>query len=301
MRITVTKLHGLGNDYLYVDAKAAEFPDAPAIARLLCPRQYGLGADGLILVYEGAGTGEATGRVAARMVMYNADGSRGVICGNGLRGLGKFLFDRGRAGPEMTIATDAGPIAVSVRDAHPERGALVLAVTMPSPRFARSAVPMVGPPQDEVDETCATPWGDVRIAAVHMGNPHCVVLDPPLSRVEVLALGEWFQGSGLFPEGVNVEFIEKLSTHRLRQRTFERGSGETLACGSGAVAAAVTGIRLLGMRSPLDVELLGGTLRVEWPDPAAAPVQVGPAVEVYRAELDVTVPRSAKRASSPGP
>ncbi len=263
MRASFTKMEGCGNDYLFVDAVDAPFPveRAPELARRWSDRHFGVGADGLILL-------AADPSHAARMLMWNADGSRGAMCGNGLRCLARFAVDRGRVRARaFTVATDAGPRAVELLDGGRVRAAMG-------------------------DVRCAAPRdvavGDalVRLVPGDAGNPHAVVFVPDVERADVSAVGRALQSHAAFPDGVNVEFVQVLGPDRLRQRTFERGSGETLACGTGA-AVAVAAARAAGnIRGDVaHVELRGGTLTVVGTGPSLA--IEGPARTVFTGEIEL--------------
>jgi diaminopimelate epimerase len=274
MDLDVAKLHGLGNDYLFVDDPGGILDDPAALAVRLSHRHHGLGADGLIVV-------RPSERADARMVMFNADGSRGRMCGNGLRCLAKFLFDAGRVGDHLALESDAGISEAEIRATFPDGKARTIAVEMP--------VPDLDPGGNDPSGSLlrlTTPFGDLVAVAVNVGNPHCVVLDPPLGDdLSVEWIGRWLQQHERFANGVNVEFVRKESRDLLTQRTFERGSGETLACGSGACAAAAVGMTHLDMSSPLTVSLKGGDLAIEWEGPGKRIRQIGPAVLVYQARI----------------
>ena len=279
MLLPFVKMHGAGNDYLYVDGFQHRVEGPEELARRICERRTGVGADGLILI-------QPSERTDARMAMYNADGSRSAMCGNGLRCVGKFLFDRGRAGRLLSIATDAGLFPVEVLEEDAEGRACLLRVELPEPSFERSEVPMRGPEGEVLDEEFVVGGECLRIAAAGLGNPHCVVFLDSLEGLAIEKLGTLIQNDPRFPQGVNVEFVVARGPGQLRQRTWERGSGETSACGSGAVVAAVAAMRTLGMGPEVKVELQGGTLEVSWTGRGQPASLIGPAVEVFRGTFD---------------
>ncbi len=263
MRVAFTKMEGLGNDYVFVDTIASPFPveRASELARRWSDRHFGIGADGLILLQRGD--------AGLRMAMWNADGSRGAQCGNGLRCLARFAFDRGHVRERhFAIATDAGWRRVELLDGDDVRAALG-EVRTHAPRQV-----VVG------GEPLALVAGDA-------GNPHAVLFVDDTERADVHAIGSALQHHAAFPGGVNVEFVQRLGTDRIRQRTFERGSGETLACGTGAAVAAVAA-RAAGLVAgdPIVVALRGGVLRVA--GSGAALAIEGPARTVFGGEIDVT-------------
>jgi diaminopimelate epimerase len=260
-------MQGAGNDYVLVDVHDRELPDAPALSVRISDRHFGIGADGLILL-------APSERADARMIMFNADGSRAEMCGNGLRLLAKLARDDGRvATDEMVVETDAGDLPVAlVRQAGEVVGARV-----------RMGVPgFVGP----TDEPVRILDRDFRMSRVDMGNPHAVIfLDEDLDAFPVERYGPALETDARFPDRTNVEFVVRESPTRLRQRTWERGSGETLACGTGASAVAAVAVRTSRATSPVSIELRGGVLELTWPGEGEEILLTGPAVEVFRGEI----------------
>lgn len=259
-----TKMEGCGNDYVYVDGIANAFPidRAPELARAWSDRHFGIGADGLIVLARDDEHG-------LRMLMWNADGSRGAMCGNGLRCLARFAEVRGHVqAREFTIATDAGP-----RD--------VRLLADGSVRTEMGEVRLGEVLELEVcGTTCAFVPGDA-------GNPHAVLFVDDVETALVLEIGAELQRHAAFAGGVNVEFVQALGGDRIRQRTFERGSGETLACGTGAAVAALAARRNGNIRGPIaQVELRGGVLAVVGEGPSLA--IEGPARTVFSGVIDVT-------------
>jgi len=264
MQIEFVKMEGAGNDYVYVDAIAAPFPVARAsdAARAWSDRHFGIGADGLILLLPGR-------TAPVRMAMWNADGSRGAMCGNGLRCVARLAFERGYArAPAFAVETDAGVRAVELRLRDGEIDAI--AADLGPVQVADAAVDV------EVGGRL------VRCVLGDAGNPHAVVfLDGSPDDYPVREVGAALQSHPRFPGGVNVEFVQVQPDDRLRQRTFERGSGETLACGTGAAVAAAAALRHGRVRGPVvEVALRGGVLRVR---PSGGTLVIeGPARTVFR-------------------
>lgn len=286
-RIAFTKMHGLGNDYIYVDGATESVPDPPALARHLSDRHRGVGGDGLIIIRPPAVAGNA-----ARMEMYNADGSRGEMCGNGIRCVAKYLLDRGRAeGPAIRIETEAGTRELRVTARGPDGKVSHVEVDMGTPRLRRSEVPMAdgGPPdQPAIEAPLGTPLGKVAVTAVSMGNPHCVVrlhgkepFGRRLEELDLAALGPIFERHPAFPRGANVEFVEPRRDREVDFRVWERGSGETQACGSGACAAVVAGVLGRWCARSSVVHLRGGDLDIRWDEATGHVFMTGPAVEVF--------------------
>ncbi len=267
------KMHGAGNDYIYVDCFHQPVPhNLPHLARTISDRRTGVGSDGLILIHPSA--------VAdARMQMFNADGSEAEMCGNGIRCVAKYLRDhRGSQGKRLKIETARGILKVD----FPGNGknAELVRVDMGAPILEAERIPttLAGNPPVAAPLTI----GDrtVPVTCVSMGNPHCVVFVDEPSDDWVLTWGPRIEMHPAFPRRTNVEFVQIVSTHEIDMRVWERGSGETLACGTGACAAAVAGV--LNGLTPRNVRcnLPGGTLEIEWL-PAGNVLLTGPAVEVF--------------------
>ncbi len=269
-------MEALGNDYVYVNGFAETVADPASLARRVSDRHFGVGSDGLILLLPSE-------KADLRMDMYNSDGSRSEMCGNGLRCVASYAWRRGLVGrPEMRIETGAGILEVAVvgrEDETCDQVRMVLSV----PRLSRPEIPMTGPPGRAVEEEIEAAGRALRITAVSMGNPHAVTFVPDADACPVEALGPAVERHPRFPNRVNTEFVQVLAPDRVYQRTWERGAGETLACGTGAAAVCVAGILTGRTVSPLDVRLRGGHLRLEW-DGEGPVVQTGPAVTVFDGE-----------------
>ncbi len=273
-----TKYQGCGNDYLFVDLTGGKtLRDPEECARRISDRRFGVGADGLILITDPpAGSGADLG-----MVMYNADGSRGEMCGNGFRGLCQYARERGLvAKPEIRVQTDAGPRTGRL---HLEGGKVVrVTADMGMPGLNRGELPMEGPAGPAIDARVKAAGRELVGTAVSMGNPHFVVfVDGDVDEYPVAEVGPAVEGHHLFPRRVNAEFVQVLGEQEVRQRTWERGSGETLACGTGACAVAVAGVVTDRLKSPVTVHLRGGDLLIEWEGKGKPVLMTGPTVEVF--------------------
>ena len=293
-----TKMQGAGNDYVYVDVTKEPLENASEIAIKVSDRHFGIGSDGLILI-------APSDRADFRMIMYNADGSQGAMCGNGVRCVGKYVYDHGLTDKtEITVETGSG---IKYLTLYPEGGKVVkVRVDMGAPIFEAGKIPVdvraIEPSDEEaaceadsrlesddelIDVPIAVEGKAYRMAAVSMGNPHCVVfIDRDPRDYPVTEIGPSFETHPAFPDRVNTEFILVKDPHRLAMRVWERGSGETLACGTGACASAVAAIRNGLAESPVTVELLGGELEIAW-DGEGSVSMTGPAVEVFEGEIDV--------------
>ena len=273
-----TKMHGAGNDYVYIDARGRE-RDWPALAVAMSDRHTGVGSDGIILMAD-------SDRADLRMRMYNADGSQGKMCGNGIRCLVKFALDR------RMVPCDASPVAVEtlagVRQVTPvwDDGRMVGAsVTMGEPRLRPQDVPVAAPGSGPVmDHPLRVNGYDLSISCVSMGNPHAVAfLREPIDEFPLHEVGPVIERHELFPERVNFEIVNLESRSRLRARVWERGSGLTMACGSGASALAVAA-RLHGyVDDEVTVSLPGGDLAVSWAGRGEVVLE-GPVQEVFQGE-----------------
>ena len=272
-----TKMHGAGNDYVVLDGIREELPPIPPLAARLCDRHFGIGADQLLVV-------RPSRTADFRMEIYNADGSQVEMCGNGLRAFYKFLRDRGHTDDdEIRVETLGGVLRPSW--AGPDR----VRVDMGQPVLTPAKIPTTlgtgdGPLLDiplEVDgET-------LQVSSVSMGNPHAVIFVEDPDRADVEHLGPLIEHHSAFPNRVNVEFVTPLGRDRIRQRTWERGAGETLACGSGACAAAVVAMLRGVVDDEVTIELRGGELEISWQGEGTPVFMTGPAAEVFTGEFPI--------------
>ena len=275
MRLKISKMHGIGNDFVVADATRSHLPTEEQI-RYLADRRIGVGCDQVLL----AVTPDEPSRDLG-VVIFNADGSRAQHCGNGMRCMAVFARERGLVvSDEIAFETPAGCVNASIQ------GAGMVSVRMGVPRFEPDEIPIVShhrAPSYLLD----LDGEEVRFAAVSMGNPHAVVQVPDVTAAPVARLGAALQAHPFFPEGVNVGFAQCVARDRLRLRVFERGVGETRACGSGACAAVVAG-RLEGaLDATTRVELPGGTLRIGWRGEGEAVWMTGPTAWVFDAEIEL--------------
>ncbi|HSC21566.1 MAG TPA: diaminopimelate epimerase [Solirubrobacterales bacterium] len=274
-----TKMHGLGNDFILVDGFEEKLDEAalPEQARAWCDRHFGIGADGLIVVLPT--------RVAHfRWRIFNPDGSEPESCGNGIRCLAKFVYDRKMtAETTLTVETLGGVKTVMLDVA----GGTVrsVRVDMGEPAFRRRLIPMRGPEEDEaLNETVQADGAKLDVTCLSVGNPHCVTFVDDVDHFPVEKLGPQVENHSLFPRRTNVEFVQVLSRRALRVRTWERGAGETLACGSGACASVIAAARTGRADRRAAVRLLGGELQIDWAEDGHVHM-TGPAVEVFTGEL----------------
>ena len=279
-------MHGAGNDYVYVDCFNNETPQDPAaLAIVVADRNKGIGGDGLILI--------CPSEVAdAQMRMFNADGSEAEMCGNGVRCVAKYVYDHGICRKDrLDIETGAGILAL---DIEAENGKVQqVRVDMGEPILVPSEIPttLTGNPEVNnyvVDVPLSVGGHEFEVTCVSMGNPHCVIFVDKATDELVLGIGHQIETDPRFPARINVEFVEIVSPTEVRQRTWERGSGETLACGTGASAVCVAGVLSGRTERKLTNHLLGGTLFLEWDEETNHVFKTGPATEVFSGTLDVT-------------
>jgi diaminopimelate epimerase len=274
MKLPFTKMNGLGNDFMVVEWPADRPPPDAQLIRRWADRRRGVGFDQLLLVADERpdGGGDASYR------NFNADGGEVEQCGNGVRCLARFLAPR--LGNELTLVSPAGAVAARVRS--PED----VSVNLGAPDFRPMALPFIAEHESErylVDVDGET----VELGAVSMGNPHAVIVVDSVAAAPVERLGAALQRHPRFPRRVNVGFMERIDERRIRLRVYERGVGETLACGTGAAAAVAVGRRSGMLADKVAVELPGGTLEVNWPGPGAPLWQTGPTAAVYEGYIEL--------------
>jgi diaminopimelate epimerase len=286
-KLPFVKMQGCGNDYIYVVADRVRPADPAGLARRISDRRFGIGGDGLIMLCPATDAD-------VRMEMYNADGSRGEMCGNGIRCLARLYYQTtgGHKNP-LAVATDCGikTVGLTIGGAEP----VAATVDMGEPILAGRDIPVDhdGPvidfPLDVGDRV-------ERITAVSMGNPHCVVFCADdhifaLDDGEFARLGRQFEHHTFFPRRVNTEFVRPLARNQLKMRVWERGSGETLACGTGACASLVAAVLTGRADRKANVQLRGGDLQIEWRESGSLANHVfmtGEAVEVFRGEIELS-------------
>lgn len=274
-----TKMHGAGNDYVYINGFQESLPaDLADLARRISDRRMGVGGDGLICILPSQSAD-------ARMRMFNADGSESEMCGNGIRCVAKYVYDHGIATrDELSIETGAGilQLRLQARAGKVEQ----VTVNMGVPRLLAPQIPCtLGSPEESIIDRPWTIGGvTLHITCVSMGNPHCVIFVPQATDDLVLRVGPMIESAPEFPKRTNVEFVEVISPQEVRQRTWERGSGETWACGTGASAVCVAGVLTGRTQRSILNHLTGGDLRLEWKESSQEVLMTGPAVEVFSGE-----------------
>lgn len=274
-----TKMHGCGNDYVYVDCTKESIDNIPETAIRVSDRHFGIGSDGLILI-------RPSETADFMMDMYNNDGSRGKMCGNGIRCVAKYVYDYGLSDKkQLRIETLSG---IKILDLTVEDGKVTwVTVDMGAPITKASFIPVKSDKELLIREPVTVDDRIYEITCVSMGNPHAVVFVEDTASLPLEAIGPKFEHHEMFPERVNTEFIQVIDRSHIRMRVWERGSGETLACGTGACASVVACI-LNGLTDhEVTVHLLGGELKVRYDEKLNTVFMTGPAVKVFNGEIDL--------------
>lgn len=277
MKRKFIKMEGAGNDYIYFDCLREPLASPEALAVRLSDRHKGIGGDGIVLICP-------SGIADAKMRMFNADGSEGKMCGNAIRCVGKYLYESGAARrEELSIETLSG---VKKLKLYPENGIVPrVRVDMGAAVFDAEKVPVLLPARQIIDYPVQIAGETHRITCVSMGNPHCVVFENPDS-LDLSQIGPLFESAPLFPERINTEFVQKIGERTLKMRVWERGSGETLACGTGACAAAAAAVAqgIFPRGEDIEVRLRGGTLTINVGDTV---FMTGEAKIVFTGEVEL--------------
>ena len=276
-----TKMQGLGNDYVYVNCLKEKVESPSEMARRVSDRHFGVGSDGLILICPSE-------RADFEMKMYNADGSRGEMCGNGIRCVGKYVYDYGLTDQtEISVETLGGIkyLSLTVEDGKVS----CVKVDMGSPIFRPDEIPVKADGKQAIDVPICVDGNEYRMTCISMGNPHAVVYLEEIKNLEIEKIGPKFEHHPCFPtcfpNRVNTEFAHVIDRHTVEMRVWERGSGETLACGTGACAVAVASMVNGLTEDCVTVRLLGGDLNIEWDREKNVVYMTGPATVVFDGEL----------------
>ena len=272
-----TKMQGIGNDYVYVNCLQETIENPSELAKKISDRHYGVGSDGLIMI-------NPSDKADFEMEMYNADGSRGEMCGNGIRCVAKYVYDYGLT--DKTSISVEKLAGIKYLDLTVEDGKVVLVkVDMGKPMLRPEEVPVVSEKEEVIDEPITVDGQEYRMTCVSMGNPHAVVfIDQDVKEFPLETVGVKFENHERFPKRVNTEFVNVLDRHTAQMRVWERGSGETLACGTGACAVAVA-CALNGLtEDEVTVKLLGGDLQIKWDREKNTVYMTGPAEVVFDGE-----------------
>jgi|SRR3990172_4735760 len=275
--IKFTKMHGTGNDYIIIDGRKNKFTGMKRLVEKMCDRHYGIGADGVLVLHD-------SDEADFKMSIFNPDGSEAEMCGNGIRCFAKYLHDNGiTAMKQIAVETIAGikKLELIVKGSTAES----IVVNMGEPILQRERIPMVGKPGMVINELLHLADGSrFEITSLSMGNPHVVIFVEEIEKFPISKYGPLIENNNLFPSRTNVEFVKIINHKEVIQRTWERGAGETLSCGTGASAVTVACIlnKLTGRK--ILIHLKGGELKTEWKEEDNSVYLTGPAVEVFRGE-----------------
>ena len=274
-----TKMQGIGNDYVYVNCFEEKVENPGKLAVRVSDRHFGIGSDGLILI-------KPSERADFCMEMYNADGSEGAMCGNGVRCVGKYVYDYGLT--EQTSIQVETKSGIKYLDLTVEEGKVSqVRVNMGAPELSPSGIPVLADGDKVLDAPIMVDGREYRMPCVSMGNPHAVVYLNDVKNLEIEKIGPMFEMHPCFPDRVNTEFVRVVDGHTLEMRVWERGSGETLACGTGACAVAVASILNGHVSGEVTVKLLGGDLKILWDEQENIVYMTGPAAVVFDGEIEV--------------
>lgn len=277
MKLKFTKMHGIGNDFVVIDAISQTVSLTTSQIRQIADRHFGVGCDQLLMVEKPSGKFPA---IDFRYRIFNADGGEVEQCGNGARCFVKFVHEKGLTGKrEIKVETARGIITLSLQDNG------LVTVNMGSPNFLPEQIPFSA----EQAQTYSLSVGheSVSVCALSMGNPHAVQVVTDLDAAPVSTQGPLIESHPRFPQGVNAGYMQIINPKHIRLRVYERGSGETLACGSGACAAVVSGIKLGLLESPVKVSMRGGELNIAWAGNDSPVWMTGPAESIFEGEIDV--------------
>lgn len=275
-----TKMHGLGNDYVYVNCFEEKIDNPPAVARFVSDRHFGIGSDGLIMI-------NPSKTADFEMEMYNADGSRGEMCGNGIRCVAKYVYDYGLTDKtQISVETLGG---IKYLDLTVEDGKVSqVKVDMGKPELEADLIPIISEREQVIDEPIEVDGKEYHMTGVSMGNPHAVIYVDDVKGLDLEKIGPKFENHERFPKRINTEFVHCIDRQTVEMRVWERGSGETLACGTGACAVAVSSILNNLTDTQVTVKLLGGDLQIEWDREKDRVFMTGSATVVFDGVIDIT-------------
>lgn len=274
-----TKMQGIGNDYVYVNCLTETVDDPCETARFISDRHFGVGSDGLILI-------KASDVADFMMDMYNSDGSQGAMCGNGIRCVGKYVYDYGLTdNTQISVETKSG---IKYLELTLSEGLVsMVTVNMGAPELRAVRIPIVSEHESVVNEPIDVNGQTYRMTGISMGNPHAVVYMEEVAGLEIEKIGPAFECHPRFPDRVNTEFVHVIDRDTVEMRVWERGAGETLACGTGACAVAVASALNGYTGDEVTVKLLGGDLNIRWDRETNQVYMTGPATVVFDGEIEI--------------
>jgi len=277
-----TKMHGCGNDYVYINGfeEHIEAGEKPELVRRLSDRHFGIGGDGVIFI-------NPSERADFEMEMYNADGSRAQMCGNGIRCVAKYVYDNHMTDSLHISIESSGVIKYLDLTLGADDKVAVVRVNMGAPILEAAQIPVLSDNEQVIDETIEVAGETYRMTCVSMGNPHAVVFVDDVAGLDLEKIGPFFEHHARFPERTNTEFVKIIDREHVEMRVWERGTGETLACGTGSCATTVACIINGLTNERVNVKLLGGELLCEWDRTANLVYMTGPAVSVFNGEIEL--------------
>ena len=273
-----TKMHGCGNDYVYVNGFTEKVADKPKAVVALSDRHFGIGSDGVIFI-------NPSEQADFEMEMYNADGTRAEMCGNGIRCVGKYVYDHGMTDKTSITVESFGK--VKYLDLTVENGKVVkVKVNMGKPELIAKEVPVVSESEQVINEEIIVKGKSYRMTCVSMGNPHAVVFMDDVDHLAIEEIGPYFENHERFPNRTNTEFVQVIDDSHVKMRVWERGTGETLACGTGCCATAVACVLNHLTGEHVTVQVLGGEIEIYWDQKENLVYMTGPAVTVFEGETE---------------
>ncbi len=275
LHIPFTKMHGIGNDYIYINCLETPIDNPSLLSIEMSPRHTSIGSDGIILI--------CRSEIADfKMRIFNADGSEALMCGNGCRCVGKYVYDHNLTNKtELTLETLSGVKHLYLHVNKNTDKVNEVTVDMGSPSFNRSAIGLNYPQDEMIEARITTSLGEKAITGISMGNPHGVIFINTLDGFDITHIGPELENHSMWNDRANIEFAEVVDEHTIKMRVWERGSGETMACGTGACATAVAAIRTGRAASPVTVKLLGGDLKISIEKSTGHVMMQGSATEVF--------------------
>lgn len=272
-----TKMQGCGNDYVYINGFTEKIEDKPAFVRAVSDRHFGVGGDGAIFI-------NPSEEADFEMEMYNADGTRAEMCGNGIRCVAKYVYDKGMTDKEQVSIVSFGN--VKYVDLYVEDGLVSsVKVNMGAPILDAEKVPVKSTKSQSVDEPITVNGKEYRMTCVSMGNPHAVIFMEDIAKFDIASIGPLFENHEVFPNRTNTEFVEVVDRTHVNMRVWERGTGETLACGTGCCATVVACVLNGLTEDKVTVRVLGGEIEIQWDREANLVYMTGPAVTVFEGEF----------------
>lgn len=272
-----TKMHGCGNDYVYINGFEEKITDKPDFVRAVSDRHFGVGGDGAIFI-------NPSEEADFEMEMYNADGTRAEMCGNGIRCVAKYVYDKGLTDKTHISIVSFGKI--KYLDLNVENGLVSsVRVNMGAPILTAKEVPVISSREQSVDEPIAVNGKEYRMTCVSMGNPHAVVFMDNVADLDIASVGPFFENHQVFPNRTNTEFVEIVDKNHVNMRVWERGTGETLACGTGCCATVVACVLNGLTETEVIVKVLGGEIKIEWNREENLVYMTGPATTVFEGEF----------------